>query len=120
MIGPHKWPFPVKQIRGICPEEFLFYINYAFCVVNNSFHATVFSILFQKQFVTMAFQNRSVRMLELLKKVGLQDRYCDRDQNTITIMEKKIEYNKVEDKINKMKIKGIDYIDKQIYASVEH
>ena len=86
ITGPRNWPFPVTQIRGICPEEFLYYINNAFCVVNNSFHATVFSILFEKQFVTMGFRNRSARMLELLNNVGLQNRYYDNTKDIIEII----------------------------------
>lgn len=110
ITGPRNWPFSVTQIRGICPEEFLYYINNAFCVVNNSFHATVFSILFKKQFVTMGFRNRSARMLELLNNVGLQNRYYDNTKDIIEIMEEKIEYYKIERKIEVLRDQGTSYL----------
>lgn len=111
ITGPRNWPYPVTQIRGICPEEFLYYINNAFCVVSNSFHATVFSVLFQKQFVTMGFRNRSTRMLELLNNVGLQNRYYDDTKDIIAIMEEKIEYSKIEKKIEVLRNQGTRYLE---------
>lgn len=111
--GPRKWPYQVTQIRGICPEEFLYYIHNAFCIVNNSFHATVFSILFQKQFVTMGFQNRSVRMMRLLENTGLQNRFCGDKGDVCMIMEEKIEYKDVINRIKGLRQTGISYIEKQ-------
>lgn len=118
--GPHRWPFAVKQIRGICPEEFLDYIAHAFCVVNNSFHATVFSILFQKQFVTMGFQNRNTRMQALLKNLGLQNRFCDAKQDVVTVMEQKIEYKLLEDKIKHLQSEGTAFLGNQIRMTMNN
>ena len=78
--------------------------------MNNSFHATVFSILFEKQFVTMGFRNRSARMLELLNNVGLQNRYYDNTKDIIEIMEEKIEYYKIERKIEVLRDQGTSYL----------
>lgn len=119
ICGPRKWPFPVKQIRGICPEEFLYYIDHAFCVVNNSFHATVFSILFRKQFVTMGFQSRSVRMLELLRETGLESRYCSENNDAVTIMEEKIDYSKHEKELERLRKIGSNYLDTQIWLATK-
>lgn len=59
---------------GMAPEEFLGHINSAEYVITNSFHATVFSILFHKQFCVFPTKKSSARMLDLLRKLGLQNR----------------------------------------------
>lgn len=118
LSGPRRWPFPVRQIRGITPEEFLYSINHAFCVVNNSFHATVFSILFQKQFVTMGFQNRNARMTELLKKVGLEDRYCGEGGTMAVILKDPIRYDQVEKRVEELSSEGKKYIRDQLDAAL--
>lgn len=115
--GSHKWPFPVKQIHGITPEEFLYYINNAFCVINNSFHATVFSILFNKQFVTLGFKNRSTRMLELLECLKLDERFCDESQDIVNVMNQKIDYDKVNDRIQLLSAKGYEYLDEAVFKA---
>lgn len=54
------------------PNEFLSAIRNAGTVVTNSFHGTVFSILFQKDFYSICKDN--ARILNLLKALGLEDR----------------------------------------------
>lgn len=60
---------------NISPNEFLGYIKNATFVVAVSFHGTVFSILFHKNFYTvLTGQPSDVRYKELLTITGLQDR----------------------------------------------
>lgn len=57
------------------PLEWLGLIENAAIVVTNSFHGTVFSILFHKPFYTVLNQNdRNSRIIELTKKFHLEDR----------------------------------------------
>ena len=56
------------------PGEFLSYIDEAAFVVTNSFHATVFSILFKKEFITIPDNNTGARMIDLLEDFELADR----------------------------------------------
>lgn len=62
---------PSINIRGVGPREFLSLIDHAYCIVSNSFHATVFSILYGKPFVTFGTEKSSSRMYTLLGKLGL-------------------------------------------------
>lgn len=66
------------------PEQFLGYIKNATCVVTTSFHGTAFSILFQKPFYTV-LQGTSAdnRMINLLSKLGLQERMVAMDEKPI-------------------------------------
>ena len=68
-----------KKIPGaqvICdasPDEFVWLFDNAACVVTNSFHGTMFSVIFEKEFYSETKMNRSTRVVELLKKYKMAD-----------------------------------------------
>lgn len=75
--------FRYKPVRGILyakagPREFLGLIKNAEVVVTNSYHATVFSLIFQRPFYTLlnSFGLNS-RMQELADKFGFKERLFD-------------------------------------------
>lgn len=62
------------------PDEFLYWIYNAKLVVTDSFHASVFSILFGRPFVVIKKRNNNVadsRLDTLLEKFGLEDRHYE-------------------------------------------
>ena len=63
---------------GIGPAEFMYFIDHADYVCTDSFHGTVFSILFGKQFMSLQRRDKdkpmSSRLDTLLRKFGLEDR----------------------------------------------
>lgn len=61
-------------LRGLTPSEFLNYIKNASIVMTNSFHGTVFSIIFNKDFYSLYFSKNPTRVENLLKKFELEDR----------------------------------------------
>jgi len=68
---------------SIGPAEFIGLIKYAKYVLTNSFHGTIFSILYKKQFLTFKIDNRSdylsknIRIIDILKSIGLSGRFVD-------------------------------------------
>ena len=54
--------------------EYLTLIKNANAIVTNSFHGTVFSIIFEKEFYTITRLNRNSRMENILDIVGMRDR----------------------------------------------
>lgn len=63
----------VKQSCG--PQDFLSYIKYASFVVTSSFHGTVFSLLFEKEFVSVVPEGKSnIRVEDLMNSLQLSDR----------------------------------------------
>ena len=62
------------NLFGAGPDTFLSLISNAEIVLTNSFHATVFSILFHTPFRVFACDKSSSRMRELLKKLGIPER----------------------------------------------
>ena len=62
------------NLFGVGPEEFVSLIAHADLIVTNSFHATVFSVLFHKPFRVYATDKSGARMRDLLSNIGLSDR----------------------------------------------
>ena len=73
--------YPVyKQIYDAGPAEFVGWIKDANYVVTDSFHGTVFSLIFSKQFFTfIALEKTSSRIKNILGKVGLDNRIVTKD-----------------------------------------
>ena len=67
-----KIPFKLAMDAG--PKEFLSLIQHAEFVISNSFHATVFALLFKVPFLTVGHSTRNARMESLLECFGLSDR----------------------------------------------
>ena len=56
-------------------------------IISNSFHATVFSLIFHKEFyVIKRNEDINIRMMDLLRLVGLEDRLIANDKDLETIL----------------------------------
>ena len=60
-------------VDTIGPAEFLYLAHHATYVITNSFHMTVFSILFEKKFLTVSRVNQESRMEDLLHKLNMSE-----------------------------------------------
>lgn len=65
------------NINDASPLEFMSLIDNAACVIANSFHATAFSVIFEKDFYTFSLmtQRNSSRMSDFMSLVGLRNRF---------------------------------------------
>lgn len=70
----YYWTKENKEYCG--PREFLSYIRYADFVVTTSFHGTVFSLVFQKQFVCPKFRSNT-RIESLLNTLDVKHRVIE-------------------------------------------
>lgn len=70
------------NINNAGPLEFLGLMKNASAVVCNSFHATAFSVIFEKDFYSFPLktQNNSSRMRDFLNIIGLQGRFNQEQQ----------------------------------------
>ena len=66
-----------EYIYGIGPEEFLDYVYNASYIITDSFHATVFSLMFKKSFFVFPRNDSEIRVKELLENLGMSERYID-------------------------------------------
>ena len=86
-------------------------------VFTNSFHGTVFAILFHKPFVSLLLRGpmsgMNERALSLLKKLGLENRavYADDQLAIKAAVESKIDWQLVDDALISQRVKAIDFIE---------
>ena len=69
-----------KGVTTVCDAgiaEFLSYIDNADVVIANSFHGTVFSVLFEKPFLSVKVASTSSRVESFLSMVGLMSQYVE-------------------------------------------
>lgn len=71
--------YRVDKRFNVNPYDFLALVDQAECVVTNSFHGTVFSIIFSKNFWTCIAKGTNQRITSLLDKADLNDRLLDDD-----------------------------------------
>lgn len=110
LCGNRKGPKGFKKVLDAGPSEFLSLFKHADFVCTNSFHGTVFSVIFGREFVCFSnhYQYDSIeagsnmlnsRVFTLLDKLGLADRLIPVDsKDSILDLIKKfkpLDYNKV-------------------------
>lgn len=64
-----------KQVPSASPSEFLSYIKNAKFVVTNSFHGTIFSLIFNKEFYAVEYMGQNLRMQNILSITNTKERY---------------------------------------------
>lgn len=110
----------IRRIKGVrCgyPESLEGWIRRiagAKYVITDSFHGTVISLLYRKQFVScVANPKRVTRLKSLLDILGLSDRFMPIDNDCKSIVAKlqePIEYNYVHDLLNYLRVQSFRYI----------
>lgn len=98
-----------RQISNAGPEEFLSLIKYADVVVTNSFHGTIFSILFKRDFYTITRLNRNSRMENVLNIAGMRDRLIDDVSDLQNVKDQ--DFEKAFENIKNVKESSIDFLN---------
>lgn len=95
-----------EQRADLGPREFLYYMNHAEFIVTNSFHGTVFSIIFEKRFYSV--YNSDTRKNELLAQLGLDSRHIV--QPSEVNLNAEINYSEVQMKMKELRKKSEEYL----------
>lgn len=90
------------QIRDVAPGEFLSLISNAEYIVSNSFHATMFSLIYNKDFLSILPKSNGARIKEILNLCGLNNNYLE-EGCFIKKLPSKINYLFVNEKLEKFK-----------------
>lgn len=109
--GSPKWlklKGAVDVVSGYGPDRFLSLIKNAECVVTNSFHGTAFSIIYKKDFITVAHSTRGKRMTDLLCKLGLSHRLYGREDYSF---EKPVDYDAVDKVLDVLRSHSGEYLE---------
>lgn len=107
-ISERDFPIPNSvNLFGVGPEEFVSLIAYADAVLTNSFHATVFSILFRRPFRVFATDKSASRMRDLLGKLGIPDR-CVSDVDASPVGDER--WDDVDKRLDELRKDSWDYL----------
>ena len=106
----HKLDLNYEFINA-SPFEFLRFLNNSECVVTDSFHSTLFSINFEKEFYTfercyLHNYSQSSRIHDLLTRFNMADRFI-LNINDLNLVNSKVSSDKLIDERNKLE----EYID---------
>ncbi len=107
----------VELVECNSPSQWLGAMKHADSIITNSFHGTVFSILFEHSFVSLLADdkeaaNRNTRVLDLLAKLGVKDKTTVlRDVDTwLTILEQPPSWPHVNEKLSKERKISLAYL----------
>lgn len=88
-----------QLVETASPEHFISFFRNASYVVTTSYHGTVFSVLFEKDF-TVVDSLDSERMANLLSALDLKERLAKNEKDVIS---DKIDYKQVNERLEKMR-----------------
>lgn len=113
-------PLPSKEtVNEHCivdagPRQWLSLIKYADVVLTNSFHGSVFSVIFHKQVKTIIQNNRGTRIINLFKELDMNDCLLD-SANINGIGIPSINYAEVDTSFEKMRKNGIRFLTEKLF-----
>ncbi len=90
-------------------EDFLALIDNAEFVISDSFHATAFSLIFNKQFVIVYPDKFSTRLQSILNLLDLDNRVA-KNENDLKIVDKNIDYELVNEKLDIERQKSMEWL----------
>jgi len=94
-------------------EEFLSLINHAEYVLTDSFHATSYSLIFHKKFLSFYPNRFGTRLESILELVNLKHKLLT-DFNNFNEIDSEIDYQNVDDILDKKRKEGIDFLKKAL------
>lgn len=104
----------MKQESNLSPEKFVGRFIGAKYIVTNSFHGTVFSVIFHKQARIFVPQETGMRITELLDLTGLQCLLqCDVTNENLSQV-----YEMADNRLEKERMRSVNYL-KQWYVPAE-
>ena len=112
-----SFEYSIFDVSG--PIVFLNLMKYAEYVFVQSFHGTVFSIIYKKEFFVMLPSKRPERIISLLNKLGLENRIIYDVENLKEIIKDKIDYKNIEKKLEDERNKSLKYITKVIGGKIK-
>lgn len=107
-----EYNFHGKKEHTLSVEDWIMGIKNAHMIVCDSFHGTVFSILFNKNFWVLENKNRgNTRIQSLLSMFGLEDRLIS---DTNYIHQKGIDWNSVNNKLRYLRNNSIEFLSNSL------
>lgn len=100
------------------PDEFLSEVEGAEFVLTNSFHGTVFSIIYEKPFISMLHTSTGSRTSDLLKSLGLEDHILYQTSQFHELSQLEIKQKEVlQQRITQLREKSYQFLQKALFES---
>ncbi|WP_170841485.1 polysaccharide pyruvyl transferase family protein [[Clostridium] fimetarium] len=107
-----------KYLEYFAPEDWLSGYKYAEGILTNTFHGTVFALIYHKPFLVFLqkgrFEKQNERIFSLLRLYGLEDRVYDGNQKILIQLKEKIDWVKVDNIISQERNKAQRFIMKTL------
>jgi hypothetical protein len=120
--NPHRRWAEIGQTVYPDPGEWVALVKNARFVVTNSFHGTVFALLFRKPFIVAGLTgdkaSANARALHLLRSVGLEGRFAPSfsPQNVQALMASEIDWATVGQRLSDLRQAGQAFLSAQLEA----
>ena len=112
----HCFHHIVRGGKFVCcpsPGDFLRYIKDAEYFLTDSFHGTAFAIGLNTQFVNVLPKSYSERITSILQLIGYENRILQ-SYDDFSVADEKIDYKKVNEKVEKERKKSFEILKKMI------
>ena len=109
------------NIHNAGPAEFVSLVKYAKCVITDSFHATAFSIIYNKEFFVFnrnGLSEMSSRIVSLTKMAHCESRFChlpEQKRVSYLLNQHYIDYNLCNKDIEKMKKISMTFLKNSLF-----
>lgn len=100
-------------------QEWLWYYSHAKAVATDSFHGTIFSIIYKKPFITLINKKRGAqRFISLLEPLGLRERLLDTPQQLSENMGMldELDYNEPDKKLDEIRSKSMSWLENALFS----
>ena len=112
--------FRVKQYHKNSIKKFLYGIYNCRAVITNSYHATIFSIIFKKPFISFIYENSNNDRFDSLKEIFKINKRIIKYNNIPNINLLQAPLNIDEHLMNSLKIKSINYLKENLRHFKNH
>lgn len=110
-----KFGFELPKYEN--PSSYLYLIKNAELVITTSYHGTIFSTIYRKNFITVKngdMYGDDDRVITLLSQIDMMDRLIPYKFDDKFNYLEKIDYTKYENKVPDLQKKSIDYLEKNV------
>lgn len=119
ILLPSRWEHLIRgcvETKTVGPREFVAYFRDAACVLTDSYHGSIFSLLFEKDFQYLQrFRtddpgSQNIRVTSLFDRLGLQDRIVTQDGGEMPPYNIP-EYDQIRQKTAQFRISSRQYLE---------
>ena len=114
-ISANEWKISAEYRNStVEPGEFLGYIKNASYVVTNSFHGTVFSLMYHVPMWCFIPSLKGTRISNLLIQLGLENRIIEKCENVD--LEEKVDFTLVDERLSMLRKQAEDFLMTAIWG----